>query len=327
MGYRIERRLGPPFPAGPIYALCHLSQPSSGRSAKDGVPVIPLPNPGEGGPVDSGGGIPVIPLPNPGEGGPVDSGGGVPVIPLPNPGEGGPVDSGGGVPVIPLPNPGEGGPVYPGGQGSGIPSIPVWPAAAQARFLNAAYGYPSFQILIDGVRAVRFLGSGSLSPYRRLRAGYHTVSVAGLDGYIYLQKSIPFDTGSVSTLAVILRAGGLDLLQISDRCCPPTGRYSNLRVSNLAYYSNPLDVLLADGRVIYTDVRFKETTSYKRIRPGTYEFFFAETNLAPIPSHADIETLDSAFLGSTPPANVVASDYVTPFSSSAQGTPRTRSRR
>ena len=146
--------------------------------------------------------------------------------------------------------------------------------------------------------------------YRRLRAGYHTVSVAGLDGYIYLQKSIPFDTGSVSTLAVILRAGGLDLLQISDRCCPPTGRYSNLRVSNLAYYSNPLDVLLADGRVIYTDVRFKETTSYKRIRPGTYEFFFAETNLAPIPSHADIETLDSAFLGSPPPANVVASDYV-----------------
>ena len=219
--------------------------------------------------MDSGSGVPVIPLPNPGEGGPVDSGGGVPVIPLPNPGEGGPVDSGGGVPVIPLPNPGEGGPVYPGGQGSGIPSIPVWPAAAQARFLNAAYGYPSFQILIDGVRAVRFLGSGSLSPYRRLRAGYHTVSVAGLDGYIYLQKSIPFDAGSVSTLAVILRAGGLDLLQISDRCCPPTGRYSNLRVSNLAYYSNPLDVLLADGRVIYTDVRFKETTSYKRIRPGT----------------------------------------------------------
>lgn len=153
-------------------------------------------------------------------------------------------------------------------------------------------------------------GAGSLTPYRRLRAGYHTVSVAGLDGYIYLQKSIPFDAGSVSTLAVILRTGGLELLQISDRCCPPTGRYSNLRVSNLAYYSNPLDVLLADGRVIYADVRFKETTSYKRIRPGTYEFFFAETNLTPPPFHADIETLDSALLGSTPPVNVVASDYV-----------------
>lgn len=220
------------------------------------------------------------------------------------------MDSGGGVPVIPLPNPGEGGPVYPGGQISGIPSIPIWPAAAQTRFLNATYGYPAFQILIDGIRAVRFLGSSSLSSYRRLRAGYHTVSVSGRDGYIYLQKSIPFDAGSVSTLAVILRAGGLDLIQISDRCCPPNGRYSNLRISNLAYHSHPLDVLLADGRVIYADLRFKETTTYKRIRPGTYEFFFAETNLSPIPFYADIETLDSAFLGTTPPANVVASDYV-----------------
>ena len=89
--------------------------------------------------------------------------------------------------MIPLPNPGEGGPVYPGGQGIGVPTIPVWPAAAQARFLNAAYGYPAFQILIDGVRAVRFLGIGSLSPYRRLRAGYHTV------GEIFLLSYAPVE--------------------------------------------------------------------------------------------------------------------------------------
>ena len=63
----------------------------------------------------------VIPLPNPGEGGPVYPGDmeGEPVIPLPNPGEGGPVYPGDteGEPVIPLPNPGEGGPVYPGDDG------------------------------------------------------------------------------------------------------------------------------------------------------------------------------------------------------------------
>lgn len=147
---------------------------------------------------------------------------------------------GGGVPVIPLPNPGEGGPVNPGARGEEFPPSLCGLPRLRPAFSTPLTGYPAFQILIDGIRAVRFLGSGSLTPYRRLRAGYHTVSVAGLDGYIYLQKSIPFDAGSVSTLAVILRTGGLELLQISDRCCPPTGRYSNLRVSNLAYYSNPL---------------------------------------------------------------------------------------
>ena len=118
-----------PGEGGPVYP---------GNNGSGGEPVIPLPNPGEGGPVYPGntgsGGEPVIPLPNPGEGGPVypgDNGsGGEPVIPLPNPGEGGPVypgDNGsGGEPVIPLPNPGEGGPVYPGDNGSGgEPVIPL----------------------------------------------------------------------------------------------------------------------------------------------------------------------------------------------------------
>ncbi len=107
------------------------------------TPIVPLPNPGEGGPVFPGndfgscgngdnnnnGGTPVIPLPNPGEGGPVFPGNNnnVPVIPLPNPGEGGPVFPGNNnnVPVIPLPNPGEGGPVYPGN--NNVPVRPVIP--------------------------------------------------------------------------------------------------------------------------------------------------------------------------------------------------------
>ena len=69
---------------------------------------------------------PVIPLPNPGEGGPVFDGSNEPVIPLPNPGEGGPVyggDENENIPIKPLPNPGEGGPVYPGP----IITVPVRP--------------------------------------------------------------------------------------------------------------------------------------------------------------------------------------------------------
>ena len=290
----------------------------SGDMADANTPVIPLPNPGEGGPVAPGDDTdtPVSPLPNPGEGGPVYPGGSadVPTIPLPNPGEGGPVypGNGGGTPVIPLPNPGEGGPVYPGNNagGQGTIVIPNRPSTARVRFLNATYGYPAFQILVGNAVAVNFLGRASISPYRYYYGGYRTVTVRGTDGYIYIQKTLPFDAGSTSTIAVILRAGGLDLLQISDRCCPPTGYYSNFRVSNLAYNSAPIDVLLADGRVVYADVRFKETTSYKRIRPGTYEFLFAETNLTPSPVYADIETLDSAFLGTYPIPNMVASAYV-----------------
>ena len=257
---------------------------------------------------------PVTPLPNPGEGGPVNSGnsgspaGAEPVIPLPNPGEGGPVNNGPSVtPVIPLPNPGEGGPVN---SGVVISSIPRY---VSVRFLNAAFGYQTFRIQISNRRISNWLNYGALSSYSRITAGYHTVTVSGTDGYTYMQKTMLFQVGAPVTVAVINTAGGLDLLQITDNCCSPAAGYANFRVCNLARNSTPLDVLLADGRTVYGDIHYKETTAFKRIQPGTYEFLFAETDQTPMPTWLDIETLDSAFIGMYPAPNMVASLYINIF--------------
>lgn len=299
-----------------------------------GTPVTPLPNPGEGGPVYSGtdaGQSPSVPLPDVGEGGPVYDGSNTsqtPAVPLPNPGEGGPVydvSDASQTPAVPLPNPGEGGPVYD----SSAPSIPVLPLpgvtgpifggavglpgasqSAAVRFLNAAFGYRPFRVTIRNTQVVNWLSYASLSGYLRVPAGYHTVTVSGTDGYIYLQKTMPFQSGDPATIAIINTASGLDLLQITDACCAPTGGMAAFRVSNLALNSEPLDVLLGDGRVVYADVRYKETTAFKRIVPGAYQFFLAETSLTPIPAWMDIETLDSAFLGMHPVSNTVSSLYL-----------------
>ncbi len=297
--------------------------------------------------------VPVIPLPNPGEGGPVYPGdmstdpGQVPVIPLPNPGEGGPVypgdtDTGiggdpGQVPVIPLPNPGEGGPVYPGPSTPSTPitpgtsqhpwtcpgnscittilptvigSITGWSRMARVRFLNAAYNYRPFRIFISNTQVVNLLNYASASSYLQANAGYQTVTVSGTDGYIYIQKTMPFQVNTVSTIAIINTASGLDLLQITDTCCAPTNGYSSFRIGNLAYNSGPMDVLMSDGRVVYSDLRYKEIGAFKRIMPGVYQFFYADTNLMPMPSYMDIETLDSAWLGVYPPHETFGSLYL-----------------
>ena len=164
-----------------------------------------------------------------------------PAVPLPNPGEGGAVFPGenneavenGQVPVIPLPNPGEGGTVNPGTSGGGstggstiiIQPLPgnagpiIAPARyAAARFLNATHGYPDFRINVDGTRVVNLLPSGTASGYIRLTAGTHTITVYGVDGYIYIEKAMNFTAGSTSTVAIINRTGGLDLVQIADAC-------------------------------------------------------------------------------------------------------------
>lgn len=255
---------------------------------------------------------PVIPLPNPGEGGAVyDGDAQTPEIPLPNPGESGSVYPGNEsqIPVVPLPNPGEGGAVYPGDSVQPLPTVPTVSYAA-VRFLNAAYGYPAFRVFIGNRRAASLLSFSSVSAYSRISTGYQTVTVTGTDGYIYIQKSLPFEPGGRFTVAVINRPGGLDLLRITDNCCFYTAQAAHFRVGNLARNSGALDVLLPDGRVVYTDVRFKEVTAFKRIAPGAYEFLFAETNQLPAPAYSDIETLDSAFIGANPLPNTAASVYL-----------------
>ncbi len=134
-------------------------------------------------------------------------------------------------PVIPLPNPGEGGPVaelppsavVPPTAGGGIQWLPTYPTVtgcASVRFLNASYGYPSFRIYIDGTRVVSVLSSASASGYVRVTSGRHVITAAGPDGYIYLQKDFSFSGGSASTVAIVNRAGGLDMTRISDPCSP-----------------------------------------------------------------------------------------------------------
>ena len=148
----------------------------------------------------------------------------IPVTPLPNPGEGGavfPGDSSAVVPVVPLPNPGEGGAAFPGNSGVVIQPLPevVIPARyAAVRFLNATHGYPPFRIFVDGARAANLLDTGSATGYIRLLAGTHTITVAGQDGYVYLEQTLSFAASSTSTVAIINRTGSLYLSKIADAC-------------------------------------------------------------------------------------------------------------
>lgn len=55
-----------------------------------------------------------------------------------------------------------------------------------------------------------------------------------MDGYVYIQKTIPFEAGGRFTIAVINRPGGLDLLRITDNCCFTSLQAAHFRVGNLA---------------------------------------------------------------------------------------------
>lgn len=256
----------------------------------------------------------------------------IPVAPLPNPGESGPVyddsmdnNSGGNgsfdddlssIPVIPLPNPGEGGPVYNGpdhNRPSGsmwqpghshVPvyrpvfpsngSITIFPgigfpcyncttssSLGRVRILNASSGYPPFNVSLGNWRIGEQLDNGDLTSYVQASSGFQTVTVSGTNGYIYIQKMITIRSGSASTVAIINTSTGLDLLEVSDLSCNGPSGTTCIRACNLSPDLGPFDVALENRGNSYrtfTNVRFQEVTPFSSFAAGWYSIYVFRTN-------------------------------------------------
>ncbi len=277
------------------------------QNQRDDMPVIPLPNPGEGGPVMPGEAVngntsenrPVIPLPNPGEGGPVNSG-------TDNSMEGGqnrPESDNGQLnrPVIPLPNPGEGGPAFPGNTGTmgglNIPAIigtiittfprPNAPcrfcanpgqAYGNVRFLNAASNYNPFRIYINDQLFVSQLNFSEVTSYEKVPSGYQIVTVMGENQYIYIQKPVMIPRDGSVTVAICNTENGLDLFVISDSSCSKTNYLSCLRVCNLSFNSGPLSVIVGNNDLRFMNVGYQEVTNFRILSPSSYIFYVLNGN-------------------------------------------------
>ena len=237
------------------------------------IPITPLPNPGEGGPVDSGNSM--------------DNGAGVPVIPLPTPGEGGPVDSG-------RPNfPPIFRPIFPGGTGGSVTVIPgiTFPcynctatSFGRVRILNASTGYQPFYVYIGNWMVASGLANGDITSYVQAASGTQTITVSGANGYVYIQKPVQVRASSSMTIAIINTASGLDIMEISDISCNAPSGTSCLRACNLSQNLGPFDVSIGNQNSSYmafTNVRYREVTPYTSFYPGWYQLYIARTGAYP----------------------------------------------
>lgn len=218
-------------------------------------------------------------------------------------------------------------PVFPQGAPWDIPHVPVQPAppvppepdcrelpsppdpqpeiiqsgtpepSAQVRFLNAAADEGlSLRILTGSRLLCSELAPGAFSEAFSLPVGFQLFTFfSACPPWLLLHRSfLPLSSSDMVTLALVPSAGGLDLVRIDERPCgiAGTGR-GCLRCVNLVYDSPGLDLVLTDGRVLFTDVRFKEATNYRRARPGSYQLYVAQTP-RPLPSpYGDIETAEA----------------------------------
>ncbi len=251
---------------------------------------------------------------------------GVPVIPLPNPGEGGPVYPGntegmgpsdGATPVIPLPNPGEGGPVYPGWTQNGnnttlLPNIigtiistyprpnepcrfcsPTNPRAGYARFLNAAAGYNPFVVFLNQNMFSNALNFSEVTAYERVGRGTQVVTIMGENGYIYVQKQVDFMDEEYITIAIINTQSGLDIQVIKDSGCDRGSNMACIRAVNLAYYSGALNVTVGNQYITFPNLKYRDVANFESAWPGLYIYTVSRNMTARFPALGETALLSA----------------------------------
>lgn len=151
---------------------------------------------------------------------------------------------------------------------------------AQVRFFHGAVNYRQVVIFIGARLFTSNLGYGNVSPYGDVNGGFRTITVISLQTPkgVILRKEILFLAGVKITLAITNATNIVDLIQILDLGYESKlQKAGGLRLVNLSCKSLPLDLLLSNQKVIFSEVHFKEVTILKRVRPGLYQLLLVRT--------------------------------------------------
>jgi len=170
------------------------------------------------------------------------------------------------------------------------------PSLAHVRFLHALTEGVPMRVILENRLLTPQLSPGNLTGCFPVRPGFQTLALfnARSPSPLLYFASIPFSPGEMVTLAIVRRANnGVDLVRVDDRACYMRGtERACVRAVNLVYNSPALDVMLTDGRAVFTDVRFKETTSCRRAKAGQYDMYIARTPYVLPTAFTDIETVE-----------------------------------
>ncbi len=162
------------------------------------------------------------------------------------------------------------------------PSCVITPQQyGRVRFLNASTANTGVSVTIDNTTYAPNVSFGTISNYRQISDGFHTVSVRRASGLktLVVQQSLPFSAGQKYTLVLTdTAAGGVDLVQVDDTGCnnlnPNTGCY---RVANMAYSGSSFDVMLYSHDTVFRNVGFQDVTAYKQAMAGSYQFYITNS--------------------------------------------------
>jgi hypothetical protein len=157
-----------------------------------------------------------------------------------------------------------------------LAALPATAAAqdtrAMVRVIHLSAGVPKVDLYVDGTRTVAAVPFRTASRYHSLPAGAHTLALrpAGSSaGSAPLASARASITAGAPYSAVLLGASPQlkTVVAKDDFTAPPAGR-AKLRIIDAAPQSPPLDIAVADGPMLFRDVRFGEVSPFITVAAG-----------------------------------------------------------
>lgn len=174
------------------------------------------------------------------------------------------------------------------------PTPPPMQRCARIRFFHAAPQADPVNVNVGIQRAATNLAFGNFSSYQCFSEGFHTVTITNARSgrMLLLQTTAPLVLGETITFAIVSNptSGSLELVEIKDNFCSgQLGGFACIRMVNLLLGSDALDMLHRNGKVLFSDVRYKEATMPRRLRAKQHLFYVAKTPSRIEPRFEEVE--------------------------------------
>lgn len=140
------------------------------------------------------------------------------------------------------------------------------------RILHAVPNAPPVDVYANGVPIAKNLSYRGFTEYQKVTPGTYSIEVypAGRRDTPVLRTTATLPGHSIFTIAAVGELPNISLLPIAEpKTMMPPGMLM-VRFSHLSPTAPNVDITLPDGTVIFSDVRFKETTDYIAAQPATY---------------------------------------------------------
>ncbi len=140
------------------------------------------------------------------------------------------------------------------------------------RIFHAVPNAPAFDIYANGMPIARNLSYRGFTEYQNIQPGTYNIEIypAGRRDTPALKANITLPARSIFTIAVVGLLPNMSLLPIAEPKMMISPGLTMLRFSHLSPTTPAVDITLSSGILLFSNIRFKETTSYIPVPPSTY---------------------------------------------------------